>query len=126
MPTSSKPEQRQWSRARLSYRVRLRPSQPTVEEFDEVLSTENSCRSGCYFTAVNHLYKKHLRLFVTFPYSAALGAINRDYIGEVVRVDDLPNGRVGVAVNLLTTIGLSSPSQLATHASDPSMMLADR
>jgi hypothetical protein len=84
------------------------------EEFDEVLPTVNSCRSGCYFATDDPRYKKHMRLFVTFPYSAVPGAINRDYIGEVVRVDDLPDGRTGVAVNLLTTIGLAIQNHFST------------
>ena len=107
MLPSLEPEQRHWPRVKLPCLVRARPSQPMIEEFDEILPTVNSCRSGCYFTTDNARYKKHLRLFVTVPYSTALGAINRDYIGEVVRIDARPDGRLGVAVNLLTTIGLS-------------------
>jgi hypothetical protein len=120
MAIPAKPEQRHWSRVKLSCLVRARPSQPTVEEFDEVLATVNSCRGGFYFATDSARYKKHLRLFVTFPYSDALGAINRDYIGEVVRVDDLPDGGKGIAVNLLTTIGLAIQNQLSTFASDTS------
>jgi hypothetical protein len=107
MTTPSKPEQRRWPRAKLSCLVHARPSQPMDDEFNEVLPTVNSCRSGCYFATHTARYKQHMRLFVTFPYSAAFGAINRDYVGEVVRVDGLPDGRTGVAVKLLTTIGLT-------------------
>jgi len=85
-----------------------------------VLDTVNSCRSGCYFATDSACYKKHMRIFVTFPYSVVLGAINRDYIGEVVRVDDLPDGRVGVAVNFLTTIGLTIQNHFSTLGSDTS------
>jgi hypothetical protein len=117
MTTSVTPEQRHWPRVRLSFPVRARPSQPMLEEFDEILHTENSSRSGCYFTTSNANYKKHLRLFVTVPYSTTLGAINRDYIGEVVRIDPRPNGRLGIAVNLLTSIGLSMQNHLPTQPS---------
>jgi len=120
MAIPAKPEQRHWSRVKLSCLVRTRPSQPTVEEFDEVLATVNSCRGGFYFATDSARYKKHLRLFVTFPYSDAVGAINRDYIGEVVRVDDLPDGGKGIAVNLLTTIGLAMQNHPSTFASDTS------
>jgi len=120
MTMPSKQEQRHWSRVKLSCLVRARPSQPTVEEFDEVLATVNSCRGGFYFATGSARYKKHLRLFVTFPYCDALGAINRDYIGEVVRVDDLPDGGKGIAVNLLTTIGLAMQNHPSTFASDTS------
>jgi hypothetical protein len=120
MTTSPKPEQRHWPRVRLSCPVRARPSQPTVEEFDDVLETVNSCRSGCYFATDSARYRKRLRLFITVPYSVVPGAINRDYIGEVVRVDDLPGGRTGVAVNLLTTIGLTMQNHFSALASEPS------
>ncbi len=114
MTTSVTREQRHWPRAKLSFPLRARPSQPMLEEFDEIVHTENSCRNGCYFTTGNARYKKHLRLFVTFPYSTTLGAINRDYIGEVVRIDARPDGRLGVAINLLATIGLSVQNHLPT------------
>jgi hypothetical protein len=123
MPASSKPEQRHCHRVRLSFLVRVRPSQPTIDEFDEVVVTLNSCRCGCYFTTDSVLYKKHLRLFVTLPYSNSFGAINRDYVGEVLRVDNLKGDRVGVAVKLLTTIGLAIPNHPSTPASDISKRL---
>src|SRR5579862_6110125 len=107
MSITSNLEQRHWPRAKLSCPVRARPSQPTIDEFDEVIVTVNSCRNGCYFTTNSTYFKKHLRLFVMLPYSNSLGAINREYIGEVLRVDSLPDGRIGVAVNLVTTIGLT-------------------
>ena len=106
MSTSARPL-RHCPRVRLPRLVRARPSQPSLEEFDEVLVTVNSSRDGCYFITGSVHYKKHLRLFVTLPYSDVPGAINRDYVGEIVRVDDLTDGRMGIAVNLLTTIGLT-------------------
>jgi hypothetical protein len=77
------------------------------DAFDEVLSTENSSRDGCYFATRNLRYKRCMRLFVAFPYSAELGAINRDYVAEILRVDELPDSRKGIAVKFVTTITLS-------------------
>ena len=77
------------------------------DAFDEVLSTQNSSRSGCYFTTKNLRYKRWMRLFIAVPYSAELGAINREYVAEVVRVEDLPDFRKGIAVKFVTTIMLS-------------------
>jgi hypothetical protein len=79
-----------------------------VEPFDEILGTENSSRLGCYFVSTNPAYKKFLRLFIVLPYSSAPGAINREYVGEVVRIDELPNGRRGIAVKFVTTIAFES------------------
>jgi hypothetical protein len=117
--TTSNLEQRRWPRVRLSCLVRARPSQPTTDEFDDLLQTVNSCRSGCYFATETARYKKRLRLFITVPYSVVPGAINRDYIGEVVRVDHLPGGRTGVAVSLLATIGLTMHNHFSTLESWP-------
>jgi hypothetical protein len=80
--------------------------------FDEVLSTENSSRNGCYFATRNLRYKPWMRLFVTFPYSAELGAINREYLAEILRVEDLPEFRKGIAVKFVTTITLSDQKAL--------------
>jgi hypothetical protein len=107
MLDSSKPEQRTCTRAKLPLPVRSRPSQPTIDDFDEVLVTVNSCRSGCYLATDTMLYRKHMRLFVTLPYSDAPGALNRDYVSEVLRVDNLKDGRTGVAVKFLMTIGFT-------------------
>jgi hypothetical protein len=100
-------EQRHWQRARISILLRARPSQPSIEPFDEVLVSLNSCRAGCYFTTNSARYKKYMRLLVMFPYSDDLDAINRDYAGEVLRVENLEDGRRGVAVKLLSSISLS-------------------
>ena len=123
MIANAKLEKRHWARARLSFVARMRPSLPTVQEFDEVLVTLNSSRSGCYFTTDSTRYKKHLRLFVMVPFSNAVGALNRDYLGEVVRVEELQDGRKGVAVNLLTSIGLSREEQSQKPASTGSTTL---
>jgi hypothetical protein len=107
MPLYSEPEKRQRPRAKISCRVRVRPSSPMDNAFDEVLSTENSSREGCYFSTANLGYKKCMRLFVAYPYSSELGAINREYVAEILRVDSLPDFRKGIAVKFVTTITLS-------------------
>jgi len=84
----------------------VRPSVPGSNAVDEKLMTLNVSRNGLYFGTASRSYYKGMRLFVTYPYSAAPGAINRDYIAEVVRVDRLPNGHYGVAIQLLTTLHL--------------------
>jgi hypothetical protein len=84
----------------------MRPSLPGAHNFDEVLSNENSCRDGFYATTAYTSYKKHMRVFVTVPYSTAPGAINRDYVGKILRVDYLADGRRGIAVRLLDPLSL--------------------
>jgi len=84
--------------------------------FDEALSTENSSRDGCYFAAANVRYIKGMRFFISFPYSSELGAINREYVAEILRVDDLPDFRKGIAVKFVTTITLSDQKALPISA----------
>jgi len=38
------------------------------------------------------------RVFVTFPVSSPHDPMNREYVAEVVRVEELPNSKFGVAV----------------------------
>jgi hypothetical protein len=45
-----------------------------------------------------------MRLFVTYPFTFANDPMKSEYIAEVVRVDQLPDGKFGVAIQLLTTI----------------------
>jgi len=47
-----------------------------------------------------------MRLFVTYPYSDGLGSLNRESLAKVVRIDDLGNGRRGVAVEILMPVYL--------------------
>jgi hypothetical protein len=45
---------------------------------------------------------------VTFPFSSPHDAMNCEYVAEVVRVEDLPNSRFGVAVDLKMTVNYGS------------------
>jgi hypothetical protein len=112
MPIYSQPEKRLRPRAKISCLVRVRPSSPMDNAFDEVCATENSSRDGCYFATHNPRYKKSMRLFVSFPYSSELGAINREYVAEILRIDELPELRRGIAVKLVTTITLGEQKAL--------------
>src|ERR1700691_4929411 len=116
MPKYSGPEKRLRPRAKISCLVRVRPSSPMDNAFDEVRATENSSRDGCYFPTYNLRYKESMRLFVSFPYSSELGAINREYVAEILRVEDLPDFRKGIAVKFVTTITLSDQKALPISA----------
>ena len=105
LPTNTpESERRNKRRVRVEQPVRVRPSEPIGAGFDEVLATMNVCRDGIYFPTTLTTYRKGLRVFVTFPYSEMPGAINLEYIGEVVRMDKLTHGRWGVAVHLKSTM----------------------
>jgi hypothetical protein len=99
-------EKRDKGRLKMERSIRVRPSVPGSKAVEEILETLNVSRHGLYFVTANSAYYKGMRLFITYPYSSAPGAINRDYIAEVIRIDRLPNGQYGVAVQLLTTLNL--------------------
>ena len=101
MPRSSQPERRRKSRMKLPQIVRVRPSHFSDDDFDEVLPTLNVSRSSIYFASHHNSYFKGMRLVVTFPYSTAPGALNREFIGEVVRIDPLAGELRSIAVHLV-------------------------
>lgn len=102
-------ERRRNFRNKVTQTVRVRPSSPMVRgDFDDLARTLNASRNGIYFKAWRDAYYKEMRLFVTYPYDAAPGAINREFIGRVVRIDPLPDGRRAIAVELLSPLHLQT------------------
>ncbi len=99
-------DRRNRGRAKLAQPLRVRPSEPGGADFDEVLMTINVCRDGVYFPTEREGYFKGMRVFITFPYNETPGAINLEYIGEVVRIDKLSHGRQGIAVHLKMKLNL--------------------
>jgi len=47
-------------------------------------------------------------VFVTFPFSSPSDPMNCEYVAEVVRVEKLPNSKLGVAVHLVMTMNYNS------------------
>ena len=61
----------------------------------------NTTRDSVYFASKNSSYMEGMRVFITFPYSDAPGSLNRESLGQVLRVDDLGQGRRGIAIKIL-------------------------
>ncbi len=97
-------DRRSHRRAKTSLPVNVRPSEGRYEPFEDVRTTLNATSDSLYFTTRRQNYHPEMRLLVTFPYSPVPAALNVDYIGEVVRVEDLGDGSHGVAVRLVTII----------------------
>lgn len=106
MANPAGPERRRKTRLKLAQVVRVRPSDADLHDFDEILPTLNTARDSVYFVSKNKFYREAMRLFVTYPYSEELGSINREFVGKVVRIDELDNGRRGIAVQILMPIYL--------------------
>jgi len=108
MPRSGTEERRRKGRLRLPRVVRVRPSEPGITDFDDVLPTQNAALDSVYFISKNRRYKEGMRVFITFPYSDAPGSINQESLGKVVRVDELDHGRRGIAIQILMPLFLGA------------------
>lgn len=101
-------EKRRSRRAKIAKPLRVRPSEPRDEHFEDLPVSINASKEGIYFHTRRSNYYKGMRVFVTFPFSSHHDPMNCEYVGEVVRVETLPNGKFGVALHLLITVNYSS------------------
>ena len=102
----SQPERRGTRRCKITQLMRIRPSDPEHENFEDLRGTMSVSRSGVYFQTSEKGYEIGLRLFVTMPYSKEPAAVNREYLAEVVRMDARPNGLTGIGIKILMEMGL--------------------
>ena len=103
-------EQRRNRRAKISKPMRVRPSEPRDDHFEDLPVSVNASREGVFFQTRRSDYYKGMRVFVTFPFGSAQDPMNCEYIGQVVRIESLPNGKVGIAVHLKMMMNFDSSS----------------
>ncbi len=101
-------ERRRMGRTKIAQTIRVRPSLPVRDNFDDVARTLNASRSGIYFSARRGEYHKEMRLFVTYPFSTTPGTLNQEFVGRVVRIDELGDGRRGIGVELLMPLQVTA------------------
>ena len=94
-------------RAKMARPLRVRPSEPRDEHFEDLPVSVNASKEGIYFTTRREAYYPGMRVFVTFPFSSAHDPMNCEYVAQVLRVDKLPNGKFGVAVHLQMSMNYS-------------------
>src|SRR2546430_9647093 len=98
---TSQAERRGSRRCKFTQLMRIRPSDPEKEHFEDLRSTLSVSRTGIYFQTTEAGYEVGMRLFVTMPYSTDPAAMSRDYLAEVVRKDPLKNGMTGIGFKIL-------------------------
>lgn len=103
-PTAA--ERRGTRRCKITQLMRIRPSDPEKEHFDDIRGTLSVSRSGVYFQSSEPGYEIGMRLFVTLPYSQDPMSLNREYLAEVVRRDTLPTGMFGIGLKILMEMGM--------------------
>lgn len=101
-------QKRRSRRAKMAKPLRVRPSEPREQHFEDLPVSVNVSKEGIYFHTRRENYYKGMRVFVTFPFSSPHDPMNCEYVAEVVRVENLPNGRFGVAVHLVMSMNYSS------------------
>jgi hypothetical protein len=108
-------ELRRGRRAKLARPMRVRPSEPRDDHFEDLPNSVNASKHGIYFVSKNSTYYKGMRVFVTFPYSAH-DPMSSEYLAEVVRIDILPNNKFGIAVDLKMTVNMSGNTRPGPRA----------
>jgi hypothetical protein len=112
-------QKRRSRRAKIAKPLRVRPSEPRDEHFEDVPVSINASKEGIYFHTRKTHYYKGMRVFVTFPFASHHDPMNCEYVAEVVRVENnLPNGRFGVALHLMMTMNysaISAPPSSISH-----------
>lgn len=102
--TQTKAERRTSRRCKMKQLMRIRPSDPEREPFEDLRGTQSVSKHGVYFQTSEAVYSVGMRVFVTLPYFHNSSS-NREYLAEVVRKDSLSNGMNGIGLKLLLELG---------------------
>jgi hypothetical protein len=62
-------------------------------------------RTGVYFQTSEVAYELGMRLFVTMPYTQGAMSMSHEYLAEVVRVEPMSNGMIGIGFKYLMQMG---------------------
>jgi hypothetical protein len=113
-PPASRTERRGSRRCKITQLMRIRPSDPNLEHFEDLRGSASVSRSGVYFQSSEPNYEVGMRLFVTMPYSRDPTSMCREYLAEVVRRDALPTGMFGVGIKILMEMGIQHSYHFGT------------
>lgn len=91
-------ERRRNRRSKMARPVLVRPRDPNYHE--EAQTTVNISRDGYYFVTAAQHYYLGMPVGVTFPYTPG-DPCNAEKSAKVVRIDKLPDGKLGIAVQLI-------------------------
>ncbi|MDP9147337.1 MAG: PilZ domain-containing protein [Acidobacteriota bacterium] len=101
MVSPAKTERRASRRCKITQLMRIRPSDPEKQPFEDLRASVTVSRSGIYFHTTEMDYEVGMRLFITMPFSYSPNVVSREYLAEVVRKDALPNGMYGIGFKTL-------------------------
>src|ERR1700733_14625073 len=98
-------ERRTNRRCKITQLMRIRPSDPERDNFEDLRGSMSVSRTGVYFQTSEGAYELGMRLFVTIPYNEAAAARSPEYLAEVVRVEPMANGMIGIGFKSLMQMG---------------------
>lgn len=93
-------EARRRKRVRLSVPVGVRPFDARFIDIEDVAEVLDFTQDGLLFVTCMPYYQPGMRLIVSFPYGEAIAGHSKS-LATVVRVDERPRDRYGVAVRVL-------------------------
>lgn len=97
-------ERRRSRRIRIGQPLKVRPSDPRDEHFEELSITKNVSRDGIYFISEIASYYEGMRLFLTVPYHSPSEPMDQEYLGQVARIERYGERQWGVAIQLLASL----------------------
>jgi hypothetical protein len=92
---------RRFRRVECSLPIQVRQAAESVGEVRDVCITQNISRDGLYFKSGLLSYREGMRLTISFLSHLGPFAPHANYTGQIVRVDQIEEGLVGVAVRLV-------------------------
>ena len=104
-------ERRTNRRCKITQLMRIRPSDPERDNFEDLRGSMSVSRTGVYFQTSEANYELGMRLFVTMPYTQGAMAMSHEYLAEVVRVEPMSNGMIGIGFKMLMQMG-----SVSTHS----------
>ncbi len=108
-------ERRSSRRCKINQLMRIRPSDPERDPFEDIRGSLSVSRNGVFFQSSEAGYEVGMRLFVSMPYSKEPAAMTHEYLAEVVRREPLPNGLFGVGFKILMEMGLQGGYSVGYH-----------
>ncbi len=99
-------DRRSSRRCKIAQAMRIRPSDPQLEPFEDIRKTLSVSQTGFYFRSSKPDYEVGMRLFVATPYGEEDAEMACEYLAEVVRRDSLSNGLFGIGLRILGDMSL--------------------
>jgi len=122
-PTTPRPpsrsthaERRGSRRCKITQLMRIRPSDPQKDHFDDIRGSLSVSRTGVFFHSSEKTYEVGMRLFVTMPYTKESATMQREFLAEVVRRDQLPNGLYGIGFKILMEVGFQNEYSFGNYS----------